>query len=131
MLANTARAQQPFDFKPIANIRLLLYKASQIKSSQVKPSQVSLNARRRAQCKGGGGKEKSMYVHTNGMLYKAFAFMILGPIEALPEAHQLEEQHSFRNGQGLGQRNSSVDCASNFVKGFEQGELECMVACVR
>ena len=30
-----------------------------------KSSQVSPNARRRAQCKGGGGKEKYMYVHTN------------------------------------------------------------------
>ena len=28
-------------------------------------SQVSPNARRRAQCKGGGGKEKFIYVHTN------------------------------------------------------------------
>ena len=37
-----------------------------------------------------------MYVHTNYMLYKAFAFMILGRIEALPEGHQLEERHSFR-----------------------------------
>ena len=99
MLAKTARAQQPFDFKPIANIRLLYkasqVKSSQVKSSQVKSSQVTPNARRRAQCKGGGGKEKNMYVHTNDMLYKAFAFMILGHIEALPEAHQLEEQHSF------------------------------------
>ena len=33
--------------------------------SSLKRSQVSPNARRRAQCKGGGGKEKSIYVHTN------------------------------------------------------------------
>ena len=32
---------------------------------EIKSSQVSPNARRRAQCKGGGGKEKYMYVHTN------------------------------------------------------------------
>ena len=32
---------------------------------EVKSSQVSPNARRRARCKGGGGKEKSIYVHTN------------------------------------------------------------------
>ena len=51
MLAKTARAQQPSDFRPIANIRLL---------------------------------------------YKTFAFMILGRIEALLEAHQPEEQHGFR-----------------------------------
>jgi len=51
MLAKTARAQQPFDFRPIANIRLL---------------------------------------------YKAFAFNILGRNEALLEAHQPEEQHGFR-----------------------------------
>ena len=31
----------------------------------IKSSQVSPNARGRAQCKGGGGKEKYMYVHTN------------------------------------------------------------------
>ena len=51
MLAQTARAQQPSDYRPIANIRLL---------------------------------------------YKTFAFMILGRIEALLEAHQPEEQHGFR-----------------------------------
>ena len=51
MLAKTARAQQPSDYRPIANIRLL---------------------------------------------YKTFAFMILGRIEALLEAHQPEEQHGFR-----------------------------------
>ena len=34
-------------------------------SLQNKSSQVSPNARRRAQCKGGGGKEKSIYVHTD------------------------------------------------------------------
>ena len=33
--------------------------------SSSKSSQVSPNARRRAQCKGGGGKEKHRYVHTN------------------------------------------------------------------
>ena len=38
-------------------------KSSQVKSSQVKSSQVSPNARRRAQCKGGGGKEKK-YMYT-------------------------------------------------------------------
>ena len=31
----------------------------------IKSGQVSPNARRRAQCKGGGGKEKSIYVHTD------------------------------------------------------------------
>ena len=51
MLAKTARAQQPSDYRPIANIRLL---------------------------------------------YKTFAFMILGRIEALLEAHRPEEQHGFR-----------------------------------
>ena len=51
MLANTARAQQPSDFRPIANIPLL---------------------------------------------YKTFAFMILGRMEGLLEAHQPEEQHGFR-----------------------------------
>ena len=51
MLAKTARAQQPSDYRPIANIRLL---------------------------------------------YKTFAFMILGRIEAQLEAHQPEEQHGFR-----------------------------------
>ena len=73
------------------------------------------------------------------LLYKTFAFMILDRIEALLEANQPEEQHGFRKhrrmdehllGQGLGQRISSVDCNSGFVKSFGEGELECIVACV-
>ena len=44
-------------------------KSSQVKSSQVKSSQVSPNARKRAQCKGGSGKEKNIYTKKCETLY--------------------------------------------------------------
>ena len=64
------------------------YHTSQVKSAptpvgepnvraEAEKSQVSPNARRRAQCKGGGGKEKSIYVHTNDCTIFFLFFFVL------------------------------------------------------
>ena len=66
------------------------YHTSQVKSAptpvgepnvraEAEKSQVSPNARRRAQCKGGGGKEKSIYVHTNDCTIFFLFFLFSAP----------------------------------------------------
>ena len=59
---------RPVPSRPVASRRVTSrhvtsrhVKSRHVTSSQVKSSQVSPNARRRAQCKGGGGKEKYRY----------------------------------------------------------------------